>query len=74
MNLSPSGGRPLFGYPGRHGLKFRKLPSGPRAGDRFFTDLIRDHVSEERIMAAYQAFRREINLEGEKKRRKRKVK
>jgi hypothetical protein len=33
-----------------------------------------DLISEERMMAAYQALRREINLEGEKKRKKRKVK
>ena len=41
--------------------------------ERMPSDLIRDDVSEERIMAAYQAFRREINLEGKKK-KKRKVK
>ena len=41
--------------------------------ERMPQDLIRDDISEERVMAAYQAFRREINLEGEKK-KKRKVK
>jgi transcriptional regulator with XRE-family HTH domain len=42
--------------------------------ERMPSDLKRDDVSEERVMAAYQAFRREINLEGEKKKKKRKVK
>jgi transcriptional regulator with XRE-family HTH domain len=42
--------------------------------ERMPSELIRDDVSEERIMAAYQAFRREIKLEGEKKRKKRKLK
>jgi transcriptional regulator with XRE-family HTH domain len=42
--------------------------------ERMPSDLKRDDVSEERIMAAYHAFRREINLEGEKKKKKRKVK
>ena len=41
--------------------------------ERMPQDLIRDDISEERVMAAYQAFRREINLEGEKK-KKRKAK
>ena len=41
--------------------------------ERMPQDLIRDDISEERVLAAYQAFRREINLEGEKK-KKRKVK
>jgi HTH-type transcriptional regulator, competence development regulator len=38
--------------------------------ERMPSDLKRENVSEERIMAAYQAFRREINLEGKKKRKK----
>jgi transcriptional regulator with XRE-family HTH domain len=38
--------------------------------ERMPSDLIRDDVSEERVMAAYQAFRREINLEGEKKKKR----
>jgi transcriptional regulator with XRE-family HTH domain len=38
--------------------------------ERMPADLIRDDVSEERILAAYGAFRREINLDGEKKKKR----